>query len=195
MLPFSVRCGHCKSLAPTYEKVATAFKSEGDVVIANLDADKYKDLAKKYGISGFPTLKFFPRNNKEGLDYDSGRKLDDFVSFIDEKCGTSRGANGQLTPEAGIIESLKDIVEEFVSATDDEKKAIFNRLEEEVAKLEGSAARNGKIYTKIANKCLEKGTDYVKNETERLERLLSKAISAAKADEFTLKKNILSTFA
>ncbi|KAK9667857.1 hypothetical protein RND81_13G016000 [Saponaria officinalis] len=37
-------CGHCKSLAPTYEKVATAFKSEGDVVIANLDADKYKDL-------------------------------------------------------------------------------------------------------------------------------------------------------
>lgn len=31
----------------TYEKVATAFKLEEDVVIANLDADKYKDLAEK----------------------------------------------------------------------------------------------------------------------------------------------------
>ena len=32
----------------TYEKVATAFKLEEDVVIANLDADKYKDLAEKW---------------------------------------------------------------------------------------------------------------------------------------------------
>jgi hypothetical protein len=31
----------------TYEKVATAFKLEEDVEIANVDADKYKDLAEK----------------------------------------------------------------------------------------------------------------------------------------------------
>ena len=31
----------------TYEKVATAFKLEDHVVIANVDADKYKDLAEK----------------------------------------------------------------------------------------------------------------------------------------------------
>ncbi|GAV61522.1 LOW QUALITY PROTEIN: Thioredoxin domain-containing protein, partial [Cephalotus follicularis] len=35
-------CSDC-----TYEKVASAFKSEGDVVIANLDVDKYKDVAEK----------------------------------------------------------------------------------------------------------------------------------------------------
>ncbi|EHA8587577.1 putative protein disulfide isomerase-like 2-2 [Cocos nucifera] len=40
-------CTHCKLLAPTYEKVATAYKLEEDVVIANLDADRYKDLAEK----------------------------------------------------------------------------------------------------------------------------------------------------
>lgn len=34
-------------LLQTYEKVATAFKSDEVVVIANLDADKYKDLAEK----------------------------------------------------------------------------------------------------------------------------------------------------
>ena len=32
-------------------------------------------------------------------------------------------------------------MKEFVSATNDEKKTILNRLEEEAGKLEGSAAR------------------------------------------------------
>ncbi|CAO2836606.1 unnamed protein product [Amaranthus hypochondriacus] len=188
-------CGHCKALAPIYEKVATAFKLDEDVVIASLDADKYRDLAEKYGISGFPTLKFFPKNNKDGEEYEGGRDMDDFVSFINEKCGTSRDSKGQLTSKAGIVASLEELVKEFVSATNDEKKKILNRLEEEAGKLEGSAARYGKIYTKVAKKCMEKGADYAKNEIQRLERMLSKAISPMKADEFSLKKNILSTFA
>ncbi|PPD83592.1 hypothetical protein GOBAR_DD19458 [Gossypium barbadense] len=178
----------------TYEKVATAFKSE-DVVIANLDADKYRDLAEKYGISGFPTLKFFPKGNKAGEDYDGGRDLDDFVSFINEKCGTSRDAKGQLTSMAGILSSLDALVKEFVAASADEKKAVFSKIEEEVEKLKGSTARHGKIYLKAAKSCLEKGADYPNKEIERLQRMLDKSLSPAKADEFTIKKNILSTFA
>jgi len=44
-------------------------------------------------------------------------------------------------PQAGIIESLNGLVKEFVSADDNEKKAVYSRLEEEVKKLKGSAAR------------------------------------------------------
>ncbi|KAE8703585.1 putative protein disulfide-isomerase A6 [Hibiscus syriacus] len=188
-------CGHCKNLAPTYEKVATAFKSEENVVIANLDADKYKDLAEKNGISGFPTLKFFPKGNKAGEDYEGDRDLDDFVTFINEKCGTSRDAKGQLTSKAGILSSLDALVKEFAAAIADEKKTVFSKIEEEVEKLTGSTTRYGKIYLKAAKSCLEKGADYPKKEIERLQRILDKSISSAKADEFTLKKNILSTFA
>lgn len=188
-------CGHCKSLAPIYEKVAAAYKSEEDVVIANLDADKYKDLAEKYGVSGYPTLKFFPRGNKAGEDYDGGRDLEDFVSFINEKCGTSRDGNGQLTSKAGIVASLDALVKEFVSASNDEKKEVFSKIEEEAEKLTGSASRYGKIYLKLAKSCMEKGADYAKKESDRLQRILEKSISPAKADEFTLKRNILSTFA
>ncbi|KAM7474279.1 hypothetical protein LguiB_021522 [Lonicera macranthoides] len=188
-------CGHCKSLAPTYEKVATVFHTEGEVVIANLDADKYKDLAEKYGVSGFPTLKFFPKTNKAGEDYDGGRDLDDFVTFINEKCGTSRDSKGQLTSEAGIIADLNILAKEFKSAGSDEKKAVFSKLENEVEKLSGTTARYAKIYLKAAKSCMDKGSDYAKNEIQRLERLLAKSISSAKADEFTLKKNILHSFA
>ncbi|KAL3538253.1 hypothetical protein ACH5RR_001619 [Cinchona calisaya] len=188
-------CGHCKNLAPIYEKVATAFKLEDHVVIANVDADNYKDLAEKYGVSGYPTLKFFPKSNKAGEDYDGGRDLDDFITFINEKSGTSRDAKGQLTSKAGIVESLDSLVKEFVSASDEEKKTLYTRLEAEAETLTGSAARYGKIYLKSAKSCLEKGADYAKNEIQRLERMLAKTISAAKADEFILKKNILSIFA
>ncbi|KAJ7977632.1 Protein disulfide isomerase-like 2-2 [Quillaja saponaria] len=188
-------CGHCKNLAPTYEKVATAFKLEEHVVIANLDADKYRDLAEKYGISGFPTLKFFPKSNKAGEEYEGGRDLEGFVSFINEKSGTNRNENGQLTSKAGIVENLDALVKEFVAANNKEKKAVFARIEEEVEKLKGSDARHGKIYLKAAKNYLEKGSDYAKNEIQRLQRILDKSISAAKADELTLKKNILSSFA
>ncbi|KAL9435577.1 hypothetical protein AB3S75_021783 [Citrus x aurantiifolia] len=188
-------CGHCKNLAPTYEKVAAAFKLEDDVVVANLDADTYKDLAEKYGVSGFPTLKFFPKGNKDGEEYGGGRDLEDFVSFINEKCGTSRDGKGQLTSTAGIVASLDALVKEFVAASGDEKKAVFSKIEQGVEVLEGSAARHGKIYLKVAKNYVDKGSDYVKKEIDRLQRMLDKSISAAKADEFVLKKNILSTFA
>jgi protein disulfide-isomerase A6 len=36
---------------------------------------------------------------------------------------------------------LDALVKEFVAAGDDEKKAVFSRIEEEVEKLKGSAAR------------------------------------------------------
>ena len=53
----------------------------------------------RYGVSGFPTLKFFPKTSKAGEEYEGGRDLDDFVKFINEKSGTSRDSKGQLTSE------------------------------------------------------------------------------------------------
>lgn len=188
-------CGHCKSLAPIYEKVAAAFNLEKDVVVANIDADIHKDIGEKYGVSGFPTLKFFPKGNKAGEEYEGGRDLDDFVNFINEKCGTSRDGKGQLTSKAGVVAALENLVKEFVSAGDVEKKAVFDRLQEEIEKLEGPSSRYGEIYLKSAKSCMDKGADYAKNEIQRLDRILAKSINAVKADQFTLKKNILSAFA
>ncbi|CAN6345351.1 unnamed protein product [Urochloa humidicola] len=187
-------CGHCKHLAPVYEELASVFKQDEGVVIANLDADKHTDLAEKYGVSGFPTLKFFPKGNKAGEDYDGGRDLDDFVKFINEKCGTSRNSKGQLTSEAGLVESLNPLVKEFINAAGDRRKEVLTKIEEDVAKLSGSAAKHGKIYVAAAKKIMDKGSDYTKKETERLQRMLEKSISPSKADEFIIKKNILSTF-
>ncbi|XP_022899211.1 probable protein disulfide-isomerase A6 [Olea europaea var. sylvestris] len=157
-------CGHCKKLAPEYEKLGASFKKAKSVLIGKVDCDEHKGVCSKYGVSGYPTIQWFPK--------------------------------GSLEPKkAGIVETLDSLVKEFISAEGEEKKAVFSRLEEEAEKLKGSTARYGKIYVKAAKSCMEKGSDYAKNEIQRLDRMLAKSISEAKADEFTLKKNILSTFA
>lgn len=39
-------CGHCKALAPKYEQAAKAFQGEENVVVAKIDADKYRDFVQ-----------------------------------------------------------------------------------------------------------------------------------------------------
>lgn len=82
-------CGHCKNFKPEYAKVAAAFAKEDSVAIVSVDADQYKDIASKYGVSGYPTLKFFAKGSTEAEDYSSGRTADDVVKFINEKAGTN----------------------------------------------------------------------------------------------------------
>jgi protein disulfide-isomerase A6 len=47
---------------------------------------------------------------------------------------------------------LDALVKEFVAAGDDEKKAVFSRIEEEVEKLKGSAARYFMAWSQLVFK-------------------------------------------
>jgi protein disulfide-isomerase A1 len=77
-------CGHCKSLAPIYEKLGEAFSSIPSVVIAKIDATA-NDVDPKYGVRGFPTIKFFPADKKNTpVDYNGERTLDDLKSFVED---------------------------------------------------------------------------------------------------------------
>ena len=60
---FFAGCGHCKALAPTYEKLGKAFAKADDVIIAKVDADGDKTLGSRFGVSGFPTIKYFPKGS------------------------------------------------------------------------------------------------------------------------------------
>jgi len=81
-------CGHCRNLAPVYEELAQAFAfAEDKLTIARLDADEHRDLGKKYGVQGFPTLKWFDGKSKDPEDYNGGRDLESLSAFITEKTG------------------------------------------------------------------------------------------------------------
>ncbi len=85
---FAPWCGHCKSLAPVYEELAQNFAFASDkVVIGKVDADDHKDLGRKFGVQGFPTLKWFDGKSDKPEDYNSGRDLESLTKFITEKTG------------------------------------------------------------------------------------------------------------
>ncbi|KAL6785983.1 RB60 [Auxenochlorella protothecoides x Auxenochlorella symbiontica] len=74
-------CGHCKSLAPIYEKLAKRFASVDSVVIAKMDgtANEHPDIDAK----GFPTLLFFPAGKaQEAIPYTDERTLKAFTKFL-----------------------------------------------------------------------------------------------------------------
>jgi protein disulfide-isomerase-like protein len=48
-------CSHCKALAPVYEEAAGVVKG---LRFAKVDATRYKPMAVKYGVHGYPTLKW-----------------------------------------------------------------------------------------------------------------------------------------
>ena len=57
-------------------------ESIDDLVIAKIDATA-NDL-EGIEILSFPTLKFFPKKNKSGIDYREDRKLEDFQKWLSE---------------------------------------------------------------------------------------------------------------
>jgi protein disulfide-isomerase A6 len=50
-------CGHCKSLEPEWNAAATAMK--GQVKFGKVDATVESSLASRFGISGYPTIKYW----------------------------------------------------------------------------------------------------------------------------------------
>ena len=82
-------CGHCKSLAPEYEKAAQQLEKDGsEALLVKIDATVHGDLAKEFGVGGYPTLKWFKNGDRKNpLDYKGGRKEAEIVSWVTKKSG------------------------------------------------------------------------------------------------------------
>ena len=78
---FLCRCGHCKQLEPTWDKLGEKYSDSDSVVIAKMDstANELEDVK----VQGFPTIKLFKKGDNAVIDYNGERTLDGLVKFID----------------------------------------------------------------------------------------------------------------
>jgi protein disulfide-isomerase A6 len=185
----------CKTLAPVWEKVAQDFANEAGVLVAKVDAEgeDSKATAKDQGVTGYPTIKFFPKGSKEAEAYSGGRTEPDLVKFLNEKAGTHRTPGGKLDVNGGTIAALDAIVAKFTGGTGIAEAAA------EAAKVAGglkSQAQDkyAEYYVKVFDK-IQKSETYATKELARLDNILKKGgLTTEKLDEFTCKTNILRRF-
>jgi len=185
-------CGHCKALAPTWEELAKVFQLDEDVVIAKLDSDSYRETAATYDISGYPTIKFFPRDGKDVEEYSGGRDLESLVEFVNEKAGLERLPSGRLKPSAGRVSSIDKLAQTFGDAKD--KESVIEEAKRIISESTGISPWVAKVYLRAFENAA-KDSGYVDREILRLEGMVSGgSVTLAKQDEFVKRINILSAF-
>jgi len=184
-------CGHCKTLAPTWEKVATDFAAEPSVLIAKVDAEaeNSKATAQDQGVQSYPTIKYFPKGSTTPVPYEGGRSEQDIVEFINSKAGTHRLIGGGLDTKAGTIDTLDAIIGKIAAGS------TLDIISSEVAKAAaGLKEQYAHYYVKVLDK-MGKNADYATKEHSRLEGLLKKGgLAPEKIDDLTSRSNILKRF-
>ncbi|KAI9477905.1 MAG: thioredoxin-like protein [Benjaminiella poitrasii] len=184
-------CGHCKNLAPIWERLGHTFANEENVVIAKIDADKEKDIGQEFQIEGFPTIKYFPAGAANPIAYSGARSEAAFVKFLNENAGTKRTVGGGLESDAGRISELDELVSRFMK--EQGKREEIHKEAQDVAKKVGTRYAN--YYAKIMEKMLTNGDKFLETEKQRLSKISkSDDVSSSKLDDFNIRQNILASF-
>ncbi|XP_077480314.1 protein disulfide-isomerase A4 isoform X1 [Stigmatopora argus] len=97
-------CGHCKRLAPEYEKAAQELSQRSPpILLAKVDATVESEVASRFDVTGYPTLKIFRKGKI--FDYNGPRERHGIVDYMAEQAGPP---SKQLQLTKQVQELLKD---------------------------------------------------------------------------------------
>jgi len=83
---YAIGCGHCKLLKPAWKAATKALK--GSVKLVVVDAEAELQLAQRYNVRGFPSIKLFAQGSKKSpSEYKGGRDPRSLVTGLQEAAG------------------------------------------------------------------------------------------------------------
>lgn len=159
------------------------------MLIAELDADMYRELAGEYGVQGYPTLKLFQGGSV--VSYEGDRSLESLVEFVNEHAGTARLPDGSVDARFGRIPAVDEVIAGLKGAGE----ANLETVKRAVETWKGEMEESKKVYLSVVKKLREKGEGYLKSEEERIRRMLgSGSVSKVKKGAFRIRMNVLKAF-
>lgn len=157
-------------MKPAWDELGDAFAGSSTVLIGDVDCTVEESLCSKYGVEGYPTIKYFVGGG-DGEDYDGGRDFDDLKAFADENLGPSCSNDN-------------------VDLCDDEQKAILTKynamsVEERQAIIDEAAAT-----VKKAEEDADAAVEKLQAEYEEVQKTKTETIKATQTAELRLLKTI-----
>ncbi|KAH7680787.1 Protein disulfide-isomerase protein [Dioscorea alata] len=130
-------CGHCKSLAPEYENAAAILsKHDPPVILAKVDANEEanRDLATKYDVKGYPTLKIIRNEGQSIEDFKGPRDAEGIVEYLKKQVGpasseikSSDDAISLLDGKKVVIDFQVDALVNFIEVSSIPTVTMFNK--------------------------------------------------------------------
>ena len=80
-------CPHCKTIMPAFEKLQKALHGVSCGIL-KINCEEQKELAKKHGVKGYPTMRFLPRGVDEPewyVEYSGNRSYGDMKKFVEDQ--------------------------------------------------------------------------------------------------------------
>ncbi|XP_053986574.1 dnaJ homolog subfamily C member 10-like isoform X1 [Hylaeus volcanicus] len=97
---YSPMCSHCHKLAPAWKRIAEEL--DGAVRVGVVNCEDEWQLCRQIGIRSYPTLMHYPKNSKDGVQYNGERTYTAIMDFILDKLEIN-------------IQEIKEPLENFIS--------------------------------------------------------------------------------
>merc|ERR1719424_538468 len=132
-------------MKPAWDKLADEFEGSETVLIADVDctveANK-EEICGKFGVGGYPTIKYFNEGDTEGEAYEGGRDYDSLKKLADSLGPSCSVKNYDLCNDAEkkAIDELKKLSPEkrlaMIKENEDEIKVLEEKLQEDLEGLQ-----------------------------------------------------------
>jgi len=164
-------------MKPDWDSLAATYEDSKKVVIADVDCTAAgKPLCDKYGVRGYPTIKYFNPPDEEGEDYKGGRDLAALKKFVESDLGPGCSVD---TKDNCSAEQLKEL-ETYMSMDAAERSSKLEKMKEELKSAEDAhneLLKGLQAQFKESQDALEK----LKEDSAPVIKLLKAATPAAKA--------------
>lgn len=128
-------CGHCKNLAPEYEKAASVLSShDPPIILAKVDAneDSNKELSSEYDVKGFPTLKILRNGGKYVQEYKGPREADGIVEYLKKQSGPASVEIKTVEDATSLVGDQKVVIVGIFPELSGQEYSSFTALAEKL---------------------------------------------------------------